>query len=490
VQTRNAAAAPETESGITWTHYATSSSGATTIIDGMKAGFFGFLPGGVSVDVAVRSVNEHGVSQGVSSAVSDTEVIDEFPIGYFTVSPTPGLANFSTVTSALNALPANGGQITLLEGTHVLSSSVTMPDKAVDVIGINRDNVIVQNKIGQDGFVMNEVSKQYRYSNFSMESQNTTEGAFSFMFSIVGSAWGNNASNVTVENIDFDITGKGTPDDAALGTGGDIAIYSLYNSGRLIVNGVECDGKGHAGIYLSYCGHATLQNSRVSGSQVFGINVRPKAGWAGQGSDIRVTSNTIEKWRTNGIYIVSGSSAVTLVDNTISMNSGCTWPDPVQDTARGIYFNTGVGTVVNNQIVMDSDIGHDIAAGNFYGIIATCSEKGIIKGNSVISGCSVNSIASALSIANPTVDTVISNNSIKWINTDYDPNGSYAIYHVGDRCIISDNSIVMGNDASDVGIYLAAGADNNAGDNNLTYNVGDALADNGAGNVVAEPKDV
>ena len=79
----------------------------------------------------------------------------------------------------------------------------------------------------------------------------------------------------------------------------------------------------------------------------------------------------------------------------------------------------------------------------------------------------------------------ISGNNISSSNLNAGQN-HYGIYlNTSDRNVSQGNNIdLVNNAAQDIGIYLDANSDNNQGGDNITYNVGTSISDNGAGNAV------
>jgi len=455
-RTRNTSAAPDALSGTTWTYYDRSSSGNTVVVDGIKASFYGYIPGGVSVDIAVRSVNEHGVAQGISSSVSDTEIIDELPWAYFTVSPTPGLGMFTTVTAALAALPSGGGQITLLEGTHVLASGTSMPGKAVDLRGVNRKSVIVQNAASEHGFIVMNVDKSYRFSNFTIQSQNTTPDHSAMIMARATD------SDIEIDSVNFELTDKGIASSGPWAAG-DRGIHITSNTGFIRIN--NCDfADGCNAIYTGACQDIIISNSSTTDSKHYSIylNLSGK-------NRYQVSDNNIRDFRYGALYSYLGSGGVSkavVTGNVFTRHSGAT-PGP------GSLFYGVITSGLGMQFVNNSFYGENLIpdSRDYYGVILTGGTNGCIKGNIVDFGSGVSidtNVLYAMYLGPTSHNQIIEGNYVKALNLDSqaDPYTAHGILMGGNNCIVNNNIVAMNDKAKDCGFYLGGdycrGADNNA----------------------------
>lgn len=469
------------DSGSTWTYYGNSAAGTSYVIEGIRAGFWGYLRGGVTVDVAARSINvaAHGaVAQTVSSSASASENINELPYGYFTVSPTPGLGSFTTVTAALQALPSAGGEIRLLEGTHLLDTGGTsLPNKSVDIRGVNRETVIVKNIAGYHGFIVQDgTNKQYRLNNFYMQSQNVA--SYSNMISCIGASYGSVSSTIQIDNVRMDLKDKGAPAFQPLNWGGDRGIYVKYNADILDIDRLYINA-GQFGVFQQHCLHSKIDNSSVSGTKNYALYSEPITN-----GTISFNANTIEQYRAIGIYVIAGTaSSVVMVNNDIAAHGTCSRPTGI--TWYALYATGQRGNISFNKINI-SAVTHNQKSSDT-GLLATFVQGGPIKGNTIVAGVSnslaVYGISSAGSYQN------IMGNTISLLNRRDGAASVLAINLNQDYNTIVGNSMRMNNRSLDTGIYLGNTTLGNTGSANTTVNVNDALLDQGTSNSVAEPED-
>jgi hypothetical protein len=452
------------DSGSTWTYYDRSTSGNTIVIDGIKAGFWGYTQGGVTVDVAVRSVNEHGIMQGVSSAVSDSEKIDELPTAYFTVSPTPGSGMFTTVTAALTALPVHGGEIRLMDGTHVLTSATTMPDKHVKIFGVG-SAVTVQNAAGEPGFVIFERSKDYQFMDFGIESQNSA--VYSPMIINKASAINYllNTNNMLVRNIVFTLQDSGTEGDGhPLGADGDTAVKVSYAKGKQYIENCVAFG-GLEAYELNYSEEMRITNSVSDGAMGYGIEVLTHTGTE---NSCVVQGNTVINHAYIGIYASSGAvGVVTVIGNTVSASTAAVDSGATKTGIRGLGAPNIISNVIRftgSAVTQQQNIYSIENYGNF----------GIIKGN-ICYLDTAGTKKSCYGIFNSGGDDgSYEGNQIEVYNADH-TSESFGIYFAATalRNTVSNNKITMLNDANDIGIDTNVGPNqDNYGVGNTTYNVG------------------
>lgn len=445
-----------TDGGSTYADYPGTDQtvGAGFIVAGAIAG----LKVGDTVHVRVISVSVHGVESREADADSDSVTI--------TVD----------LEDAVDNLPTNGGRLVLPEGTYTLTGALSLPDKDIDIEGINRDRVVIKNYAGANGIVIYNKTKTFRLSNFTISSQNS--GSYSNMIYVYGSAAANNTSHVTVDNVKIVLADDGDVGTACSGDSG--VVYWRGEDGRAVVQNCAVSGGEHAIVVDTYESISVLSNLltdqgdraiegddvtefTITGNQIFG------AGGAGvvvmatsargkiSGNVVVTKDDSVASQNLRGI--TSSASFTSVTDNTIKIDSSRTG-----GTAVGIVSDGTQSVVANNEVEVNCD-------GNTY------NGAGIEVTGAV-------SAATDCSIANNTIKVDIPNPSVTWDNWGID------VWSV-DRSMITGNVIdLVNNTADDVGIYLDANSDDNQICDNITYNVGTSISDNGAGNTTADNKDV
>lgn len=382
---------------------------------------------------------------------------------YLPVGPTTNAGKYTDIQKAINAVEAAGsGAIYLLNGTYALTAPLYLPDINIEIVGQSQGGVIIQNAAGENGIVLYNLTKTFKLSNFTLSSQNTD--SYTKLLYIYGSAAANNTCNVLIDGILFELVDDGT----AASTSGDDGIYlSTGQTGSTVVNGCRFSA-GKRGIYCGSVENLIASNNIFLNSQYAAIHY---TGASTKNASIK--GNIITDFEFNGIL-------TSVQDLIIDGNQlTCMTSAPSGSGIIGIAIDEDRCQVINNiiKIVNTNNA-------SYKGISTTASGTNV---NSLISknqiAIQITSTGAASGIYATASDQSIIGNPIVLENTDH-TTAAYGINSTGDRNIIAGNHINMLNDANDIGINLPAGADNNQGGDNVTYNVGTSIADAGAGNAV------
>jgi hypothetical protein len=99
----------------------------------------------------------------------------------FVVSQSPAVGDYTTVDNAIAALPAAGGCILVREGTYSISSTITMPDKSVVIIGSGDGTIFNLGNLANvfvftipDGLTAH---RNYTFENFKVTSNSRNNTA-------------------------------------------------------------------------------------------------------------------------------------------------------------------------------------------------------------------------------------------------------------------------------------------------------------------------
>jgi hypothetical protein len=456
------------DSGTTWAYYGNSIGGSTYTIDGIRAGFWGYTQGGVTVDVAVRSmhatVHAGFIAQDLESATSASENIDELPTGYFTVHPTIGKAMFSTVSNAIAALPANGGEIKLLEGTHRVGSGVSMPNKDVYIYGAG-SGVTVRPSPGDPGFQIHNKTKRYRFSNFTIHSRNVFPAGYDYIIDVrgSGSCSANNTADLEIDNMRIILQDRGNP---SFSPAGDYGIFAQYGSGSFSVRDTTVEG-GAYGILLQYQNNIQIMGCHVKGTLDAGISVQVDTD-----SRCIVSNNFVSDYYTLGIAVGAGTpSGVTgaiIANNQIVLGTGA-WSGA--GATQGINVGGNKVHVGNNYIQMVNS--EDVAGVGVVGIRVQYSKAGnLISNNKIVISMDTTVALNGITQAGVS-NSIVSNNAVEVLNNDHTAE-SFGIKFTNCYAnVVSNNNVLMSNDANDIGIDTDDGTCRyNYGVGNKTYLVG------------------
>lgn len=349
---------------------------------------------------------------------------------------------FATIEDALAKLPSYARKIKLLKGTHAAPTSAnfyTLPTTHdLEIVGESMGDVIVQNKAGYNLFYIGESSKNYRFSTFTIDSQNTSTGT-KMIYAYGGvSSPANLSSKIVVEDVIFDLASGPSTDECG--------IYVKTFSGTLNVNRCYFSAGVNPLIVTNYdlwsAGDVSITNNKFTSPsdrciQVFKTDF------------FHIGFNKIYDGTEYMIYVIAAeanSEGNTIIGNQLqSTDLGssdiagiiCTF---IKDTA-----------IVENQISMTEEVG--IVT---YGIYVGYAEFCRINSNKVL-------------IDNPTTDAV------NRIGICIDPDSYYNT--------VDENIIDMTNsDAEEYGIYVYG--DYNQGTNNVTVNCAQGVVKVGANNDV------
>jgi len=383
---------------------------------------------------------------------------------YLTIGPTTNAGKFTDIQKAMNAVKqAGGGAIYILNGDYQAPAPLYVPDVNLEIVGQSQGGVVLKNLAGSDLFILHNLTKTFKFSDFSIASQNVA--AFSKMFNIDGTVAADNTSSITADGVKITLT------TVASGASGEYGIYANKGNGKIKF----CDGEIINGLTaircISYLNVSIINNKNIAAQYLYPVY------YDGAATAVEITSNTIKDVRTLGIYTYSDSGFIAINKNYIEFLT----TDAVAATTDGIIAR-GNSIITENYV----RIAHVLAANYTIGIAlvsaATTKNSKIINNIVSIDVDSTNIVCFGITSAGSNGE--INGNNITLDNSNAQ-SYQYGIYAEGDLNTISHNNInLVNNRATDKGIYLPAGADNNTGQGNLFYNCGTNIKDLGTGNLI------
>ena len=178
------------------------------------------------------------------------------------------------IIQALNALPATGGEVVILDGTYNITASINIP----------KDNVSIRGS-------GNATTLKRMYNSTNTDSGATAKGLITL----------NEKSGCKIQGLQID--GNKATYTASYNYG----IY-LYSSSNNTVTGNTCNNNNNYGIYLYSSSDNTVTGNTCNNNSYNGIRLSSS-------SDNTITGNTCNNNNSNGIYL-SSSSNNTVTGNT------------------------------------------------------------------------------------------------------------------------------------------------------------------------------
>ena len=426
-------------------------------------------------EIQVRSVDVFGTASSSVTSLGTCNNTRE----YLVVSPTSGLGQYTTVASAVAALPSQGGTIMLKEGTHTLpSGGLALPDKDLIIAGVGVDTVKVHNVASDDGFVITDRSKKYTLREFTMESQNNSN--FSKMINNHGTS---NTSNTTIDKVKFVLKDDGTPSS----TSGDTGIYIASGTGdnvKHIVTHCEASG-GYIPVHMSNSNNAIISQNVIRNAQYMAIYARNYSG----GAHI-ISENKIDGYENNAILAYTELQATALgpkvTGNDIKFQTGVytalSNPNMVWVYGkRAIVTNNNISLINTNDT--DEDSTHDIQV--VY--IGNSGDRATVSNNTIFADLDYNQKVYGIFVDNNASFVTTTNNNITLYNAETTAT-QFGIVTQGDYGVIGNNIIVLSNTATNIGIHLRSDSNNTYGVGNLVYGGTTAVLDEGSNNEVTATK--
>ena len=431
-----------------------------------------------TVYIEIKAVDLYGNES--ATALSGSDLVNNTKKEYI-LSPQDGAGHFKYIQAALNAVPADGWAIKLKTGTYDLSletgvanysGGIVFPDYSIDFLGESKGGVIITNTPGDHGFILQDLTKEISFSNFTVTSGNSG-GDDSNMIRIRGTGGiAYNSADIALSNIVFNLESDSSPS-------GDRGVYWYYGSGSLKVTG--CD---------FYHGRNAMWIVETQGVVVDNCLFKDTGG-ANQAIAVLNSSGSIDmpgvvfsKNRVINALISLWDKNLVVSDNIIrssALLAGKTFQNL-------IYTQNGV--LSSNIIeISDSDATSTSPAALAIGNFGNDDENSCtITGGSITLSCNSDLSPIALllgtNVASKADRCKVSGLSIKMTNSDH-TSVSYGMYlDYADYSTLNANTVEMSGDANDTGLYLSPDADNCNGNGNTFLSCGTDISDAGSGNLV------
>jgi parallel beta-helix repeat protein len=300
------------------------------------------------------------------------------------------------IIQALNALPATGGEVVILDGTYNITASINIPKDNVSLRGNGNATILkrMYSSTNTDSgatakglITLNEKSgckiqglqidgnkatytASYNYGIYLYSSSdntvtgNTCNNNSNYGIHLSSSSNNTVTGNTCNNNSNYGIYLSSSSNNTVTGNTCNNNSYGIYlsSSSNNTVTGNTCNNNSNYGIYLSSSSNNTVTGNTCNNNSNYGIRLSSS-------SNNTVTGNTCNNNSNYGIYLSSSSSDNTVTGNTCNNNS------------YGIYLysssdNTVTGNTCNN---------------NSYGIYLSSSSNNTVTGNTCIRGTGLTS---------------------------------------------------------------------------------------------------
>jgi parallel beta-helix repeat protein len=320
------------------------------------------------------------------------------------------------IIQALNALPATGGEVVILDGTYNITASINIP----------KDNVSIRGS-------GNATTLKRMYNSTDTDSGPTARGLITL----------NEKSGCKIQGLQID--GNKATYTASYNYG----IY-LYLSSDNTVTGNTCNNNSY-GIRLDSSSNENTVTGNTCNNNSYGIHLFLS-------SDNTVTGNTCNNNSTNGIYLSSSSNNNTITGNTCNNSN------------RGVYLNSSsnnavTGNTCNNSnrgIFLSSSSNNNTITGNTcnnndYGIyLYTSSNNNDVTGNT----CNNNNTTGIILDSSSNNNTITGNICIRGAGQTGDYTSSqYTIRVYGTD---SNYNLISSNNCMGKAVVISGGTGNSA----------------------------
>jgi parallel beta-helix repeat protein len=270
------------------------------------------------------------------------------------------------IIQALNALPATGGEVVILDGTYNITASINIPKDNVSLRGNGNATILkrMYSSTNTDSgatakglITLNEKSgckiqglqidgnkatytASYNYGIYLYSSSdNTVTGNTcnnnSYGIRLYSSSNNNTVTGNTCNNNSYGIRLDSSSDNTVTGNtcNNNINGIYLYSSSNNTVTGNTCNNNDINGIYLYSSSNNTVTGNTCNNNSYYSI-------YLSSSSDNTVTGNTCNN-NINGIYLYSSS------DNTVTGNT-------CNNNSYGIYlYSSSNNTVTGNTCIRE-----------------------------------------------------------------------------------------------------------------------------------------
>ena len=316
------------------------------------------------------------------------------------------------IQAALDALPADGGEVRLSEGTYYIEVSLALDSNqtlrgcgkntilttttanldiitATGSVGSEKTGILIADLCidGDAGGVANEDGILWTYVDYSkihnVWSQDNGDDGMDFSYcdfnEIIGNTCqgnGDNGINLYRSNYNNTIVGN-----ACQGNGSD-GIHTFTTNHNNTISGNTCQGNGGAGICISHSNNNTIVGNTVQGNGYNGIYLE-------DANNNTIVGNTVQGNGYDGINLSAANN------NTISGNT-------FQGNDRaGIYVETSDNNNIVGNVCLENSQDTDNTSDN---IFLMDSDYNLINGNICRRGTQANKPRYGINISNDACD--------------------------------------------------------------------------------------
>lgn len=411
---------------------------------------------------------------------------------YLVVAQNSNQGDYTDIQSAINALKGtNYSGIYIRKGTYNLTSPIYMPSTiSVDVIGENKEDVIITPTSGINGIVFKDCKNYYSLSNFKLLSQDSSsQSSYSNMINATSSTGNFSFKNLIISGMKLY--------DSSTDPNGNKGIYAKEVLGSIKVNNCFIDG-GFYGLQYYYVNNIDISYNNFT-NQLLVCNIRGTTIVSQKSENINIESNYISNFKHRSLYL-RDCDKVNISFNKINSNqSTYDFGFSVWESAFGTLpgfvgvqtYNVDRLKVIGNDI--DLTYNSTVNIGSWLsGIrIQNPTRKINISNNNIniYRNFTTSSTGLCFGIRGYLQDAQIGGNVIK-IDSNTTDGANYGVYLSAlssdsnqARNIVQGNHIdCVNNNAYDYGIVLLSNL--NQGGDNITYNVGVSILNSGSSNNV------
>ena len=232
-----------------------------------------------------------------------------------------GTADDVEINAAIQALPATGGQILILDGTYIITASITIDKIGVTLRGNGTATILQRN--WNSSTVEGVITITAMDGGVTVQNIQIRGGKQSYTnTNNIGILLKNTQDNTITENICNDNSGNG------------IHLESTQDS---TITENTCNNN-YSGIFLSVVDNTTITGNTCSDSGIAGIHL------SDANSNNTITGNTCNNNNYYGIYLSSSSDNNTITGNTCNnSSSGIRLSSSSNNTVTGNTCIRGTG---------------------------------------------------------------------------------------------------------------------------------------------------
>jgi len=410
------------------------------------------------------------------------------------------------IQQALNALPATGGEVVILDGTYNITASIHIPKNNVSLRGNGNATILkrMYNSTSTDigkGLITLKGKKDCKIQGLQIDGNKATyTSSYNYGIYLDSSSKNNTVTGNTCNDNACGIRLYSSSNNTVTGNtcnNNSIGIY-LYLSSDNTVTGNTCNNNNIDGIYLDLSSDNTVTCNTCNNNNFDGISLSSS-------SNNTITGNTCNNG-SYGIYLYSSSDNNTVTCNTCNNNNidGISLSSSSNNTITGntcnnnsigIYLysssdnNTITGNTCNNNNIdgisldlsSDNTVTCNTCNNNDHGIyLYSSSNNNTVTGNTCnnnrydgisLSSSSDNNTITGNTCNNNNIDGIsLSSSSNNTITGNTCNNGSYGIYLYS-----SSNNTITGNTCNNNnynGIDLYSSSNNTITDNTCICGTG------------------